>query len=111
MAPTVKKLPATQETQVPVKYPQIKHLAFEFACCFWVAPSLIQTVNCIWVVFQAAVKPVWLGGMRERDDGKRQDQWDSQNQIIRGLHAIVLSLNFILRLMGNHGGVWIMGVI
>lgn len=49
--------------------------------------------------------------MRERDDGKRQDQWDSQNQIIRGLHAIVVSLNFILRLMGNHGGVWIMGVI
>lgn len=59
---------------ISVKYPRIKHLVFEFACCFWVAPSLIQTVDCIWVVFQTAVEPVWLARMRERDDGKRQDQ-------------------------------------
>lgn len=57
------------------------------------------------------MEPVWLGGMRKKDMAKDKISEVGKARSSQGLHDIVISLYFVLRLVGNHGGVWIMGVI
>lgn len=56
------------------------------------------------------MEPVWLGGMRKKDMAKKISEVGKARSS-QGLHDLVISLYFVLRLVGNHGGVWIMGVI